>query len=86
MNLQLCPLRPARAPGAPAPRPARATWPRLYARHLPTGQVFELTRGEDLPADRTLAEMTAYFGRAWQIWPEHALPARELAVKASTHA
>lgn len=66
MRLQLNPIPPL----AQGPGPARsaAIWPRLYARHLAHGDIFELARG---PAAHACSETAHTFGPAWHVWREH---------------
>lgn len=62
------PPRPGAAPRAAAPAP---TWPRLYAQHVRTGEIFELTRGERLDTP-LVAEISAQAGAEWLVWIEYA--------------
>lgn len=56
--------------------PARhrpASWPRLFAQRIATGEVFEIERGRDAANPVKVDEVTKEMGAGWQVWPEHRL-------------
>jgi len=69
MNLQYCPTAESLAASA---RKRSRRFPRLYARHEASGQVYEVSSNQHDCNARTFEELSTHYGRGWQLWIEPA--------------